>query len=168
MAGFGKAAAVGLVSVLVLMGLLSAANVLYACPLVGTFTIQAPKAELTDIFMYPEEYEDCLVLTQEIGELNAWKGQTVTWHGKVAEVDIAVVIGFETALIRDLLVRGISVGSPAGVYEDRPEKIRMHPDMRDGKIGLWISNIAMDDLETEVYYVCMGYFRYTGMSVYLD
>ena len=168
MGGFGKVVGVGLSSMFALLLLMSSAGVIFALPMIGTFTIDIPKAEVSDLFMYPDTYEDPVqVLVQEIGELNAWAGQTITWTGGVANVQINAVIKMDRALMRNLVVKGVSVFSPSGVYEERPENIQMYLHERDTTVGLYISKVAMSDLKVVVYCVYLGYLNYENMSVHL-
>ena len=168
MSGFGKVAGIGIGSVFALLGLMSSCGIVLAAPSIGTFTVEAPKAEISELFMYPElDEQGDFVLTQEIGQLSAWQGQTITWHGEVACVPVDVVIEMDYALMRDLVVKATSIYSPEGVYEDRPLPIEMKLDERGETIGLYISDIAISDLEVEVCCAYMGYLNYKGLNVYL-
>ena len=170
MGGFGKAAGIGLASVLALLLLMSASGIVYAATVLGTFTIEIPKAEINNLFMYPDTYDNsgAIVMTQEIEHLNAWKGQEIRWFENVAGVPIAAVISMDYADMKNLVVKGYSIFSPAGVYENRPEGITMRLDERHGKTGLYVSNMAMDNLKAVVYQVYLDYLYYGGLSVGIE
>lgn len=159
MRGFGKVAGIGFASVFALLLSMSMSGVVLANGLPGPFVIEAPKAEIKDLFMYPGEYEGVPVLVQEIGELNTWAGQTITWYGTVADVPVEVAISMDSAVAWNLLIKGTSIGSPQGASGE------MSLGQHDSTVGLRVSKMEMDDLNAVVYYVYLESLNYNGMQV---
>ncbi|MEM2672167.1 MAG: hypothetical protein QXF20_01045 [Candidatus Hadarchaeales archaeon] len=162
-----KIAVGGLVAMLALLGAMAASDVVWGFT-GGTIYIKVPKAELENVEMYGDTYQNTEgpinVVTQRVGRLKCSQGQIVKRHlGMGAGLD-NVVIKFDNATLINVLMKAKNLLSQTGTLSG----VTMWVEPSPKGLQQNITGGTMDNLETDIYYVSIGSLGYTGLSIYFE
>jgi len=156
-----KIAALGLASVVALLGAFSLSNVVMGFT-GGTIHVSVPKALLSNVKMYGGNYGDPVpVVVQEVGSLNCPQGQIITRTMELGNMKITTSIFMGKATLTNVLMKAENLSSSSGNLEN----VQMWVENVPAGLVQTIKSGTMDNLETDIYFVSMSSLGYENLAI---
>ena len=156
-----KIAALGLASVVALLGAFSLSNVVMGFT-GGTIHVSVPEAVLSNVKMYGGVYDDpAAVVVQEVGSLNCPQGQIITRTMELGNMKITTSISMGKATLTNVLMKAKNLSSSSGNLENVEMRVENVPE---GLVQT-IASGTMDNLETDIYFVSMSSLGYENLAI---